>query len=142
MSGETEEQVSGWTVDTLHRYIRELIDERDTRYEQRFTAQEKAVKDALTAADRAVTKAELATEKRLEGVNEFRATLTDYTTNLMPRGEVTALLAGFDEKLTALQSRIDRSEGKGKGIDQAWGYLVGLVGVVAAAVAVIVAVTR
>lgn len=48
MSGETEKQVSGWTVDTLKEHLTALGVERDRRYEQRFQAQQ----DALLTAER------------------------------------------------------------------------------------------
>ena len=87
MSGETEQQVSGWTVDTLHSHIVKLLDAADKRYEQRFDAQEKAVREALAAADRAVIKAETAAEKRFDSVNEFRGQLKDQTSTMLTRGE-------------------------------------------------------
>ncbi len=88
MSGETEEQVSGWTVDTLHSLFVSMTREKDLRDQQRFDAQqlalrdaliaqEKAVTAALEAAQSAVTKAENAAEKRFEAINEFRGQLSD-----------------------------------------------------------------
>ena len=43
---------------------------------ERFDAQEKAMARALMAAEPAVLKAEAASEKRFESVNEFRGVLT------------------------------------------------------------------
>lgn len=57
MSGETEQNISGWTVDTLKEYVG-----------QRFADQDKAVQAALLAAKEAVLKAEAASEKRFECV--------------------------------------------------------------------------
>lgn len=79
--------------------LRELMDERDRSYIERFTssernvvtamsaaekavatamtAAEKAVATAMAAAEKAVTKAEFAAEKRFDAVNEFRQTLAD-----------------------------------------------------------------
>lgn len=117
MTGETREEVSGWTVDTL----RALMDERDVRYEQRFQAQQKALQDALLAAekavstamasaDRAVLKAETAAEKRFEGVNEFRATLADQAARLMPRAEAEVSLAAMREKVDSALIRVNTIE--------------------------------
>jgi len=36
VSGETEDSVSGWTVDTLNSHLNRMLVERDTRVEQRF----------------------------------------------------------------------------------------------------------
>jgi predicted transcriptional regulator len=102
MSGETEQQVSGWTVDTLNEHLQRIIDEklaaqdvliteRDRRYEQRFEAQEKAIQ-----------KAETATEKRFESVNEFRSVLSDQTRSFLPREE-------YNRAHTDLASRLDEA---------------------------------
>ncbi len=64
-----------------------LMDERDRRYTQRSSAQDEAVKAALATSKEAVTKAEIATEKRFEGVNEFRSALSDQSATLLPRNE-------------------------------------------------------
>jgi len=85
MSGETERNVSGWTVDTLREHFDALNDESrqafesadkaiieafktadaaaELRNEQRFTAQQQAVKDALIAQEKAVSAALVAAEK-------------------------------------------------------------------------------
>lgn len=65
MSGETEEQVSGWTTDTLKAY-----------FERRFELTDRATAVALAA-----------NEKRLDGMNEFRQTLADQTASFLPRAE-------------------------------------------------------
>ena len=138
--GMTAESPSGWTVDTLRADILGRLGELDKRYEQRFEAQEKAVAAALQAAKEAVTKAETAAEKRFDSVNEFRASLADQAANLMPRNEVTVIIASLAERVNKLEAGHDISTGRGKGLADSWGYLVGAIGAVAAVVAVIFAV--
>lgn len=92
---------------------------------------------ALNAADKAVSKAEIATEKRFESVNEFRSSLSDQALNLVSKLEFTAVTKGLSDKLSDLADRINRSEGKGSGLHAGWGYIVGGIGVFAAVVAVI-----
>jgi len=117
MSGETEKQVSGWTVDTLHALVLQMLHDRDSLANERaaaaqvalktaIDAQDKQTQQALTAADRAVVKAELATEKRFESVNEFRKALSDQTSNFMSRTEVLSELAGLAEKIEAHSNRL------------------------------------
>ena len=102
-----------------------LIGANDHRYEQRFSdieqrfqdaqrlvemqyqAHKDAVNLALTAAERAVLKAEAASEKRFDAVNEFRATLADQQRTLMPRAESDRAFAAVAEKLAALEKLID-----------------------------------
>jgi uncharacterized membrane protein YidH (DUF202 family) len=103
MSGETEEHVSGWTTDTLKAHFDDLRRTDQGVIEQRFKAAEERTTLALTAADRAVVKAETATEKRFDAVNEFRATLADQASRLMPRAEVEQIVKGMSEKIDDLR---------------------------------------
>jgi len=129
VSGETEDQVSGWTTDTLRSHLltligekfdrlRSMLAEKDVRDQQRFdaqqlalrdalTAQEKAVNAALTAAEQAVQKAETAAEKRFDAVNEFRAQLADQAQTFMPRNEAQVLIDGQNDKIGGLETRIN-----------------------------------
>jgi predicted phage tail protein len=94
-----------------------------------FTAAEVAVQAALTAQKEAVKTAAEATEKRFEGVNEFRKTLSDQTQGFMSRDEVnvridalTAAVARNAENLAALElrltSRLDLNKGQAAGADK------------------------
>ncbi len=133
MATETTTSSSGWNVDTLKEYfattlndhrlnVSLLRDSDDLRYQQRFDAQQKAVVDALLAAekavnaalasaDRAVVKAETAAEKRFESVNEFRSVLSNQSSTLMPRTESDAQMKALDDKIQVINSRLDRGEG-------------------------------
>src|ERR1700726_2034245 len=90
------------------REMLDLLDERDRRYAElraadqeslklALNSQEKAVAAALAAADRAVSKADFATEKRFDAVNEFRATLSDQAAHLMPRAECELRLKALED---------------------------------------------
>lgn len=147
MSGETEDSVSGWTIDTLRASVRqELQDLRfllDERYatqtkalDAAFVAAEKAVATALSSAEKAVTKAETAAERRFESVNEFRAQLNDQAGTFMPRTEYQAKHEALEKQVDELTHRIARSEGSSSGKNAMYGWIVAAVGLV---VAVIVA---
>ncbi len=138
MSGETEEHISGWTVDTLRAHISDMMGAHDRRYEQRFEAQEKAVNSALRAAQDAVTKAELATEKRFESVNEFRAQLSDQSRTLMPRNEYEAQHHALVERIDLLDKRVTETTGRSQGLSQAWGYVAAGIGLFIAAATIVV----
>lgn len=112
----------GWRA-----YVDRVFTEHDLRYQQRFDAQAQAIKDALLAAEKAVSKAETANEKRFDGVNEFRRALTDQTATFVSRIE-----------FNALKERMDRSDGRAGGFSAGWGYLIGVAGLaVAIAIAVL-----
>jgi hypothetical protein len=179
-----------WTIESMHAHLLKIMDERDRRYEQRFEAQETAIRAALAAAekaldekssvlsnefhehlaqyrhevglafessDRAISKAEIATEKRFDSVNEFRAQLTDQASRFMPRTESEATTNRIIERITDLDNRVNqlisraeavaaadrnteriqeltdrlnRQEGRGIGLNAGWLYLLGLVAAV------------
>ncbi|MDX6479565.1 MAG: hypothetical protein QOG85_75 [Gaiellaceae bacterium] len=147
-------------VDEARQHLQRVMDERDLRYEQRFQMQERAlgaalmaqkeaVAAALTAAERAVTKAELAADKRFESVNEFRGQLADQAATLLSRTEAGVEFGNYREKLETLVSRIDslatrieRSEAKGAGLKDSWGYLIGLVSLIGGLLAIAYAVAK
>lgn len=134
--------MTGWTVDTLHEHLSSLIKANDHRYEQRFQDAGQAVDAALKAAEKAVTKAEMASEKRFEGVNEFRAALSDQTSTFLPRSEADARISALADKIDALNTKMDKSEGKGSGLYAGWGLLVGAIGIAAAMGTLFVTVMR
>jgi len=129
----------GWTIATVLTYLSDLIALNDKRYEQRFSdlealfthrfeAQEKAVQAALTAADRAVNKAELGAEKRFEGVNEFRSALADQQRSLMPRSESEAHWSSLTKEVQDLKEQIIAMRDRSIGVRGGWGYAAGLIG--------------
>jgi hypothetical protein len=144
----TDTSGTEWTVATLHALMVSILDERDKRYAQRFTDLETALRAALAASEKAIGKAEVATERRFEGVNEFRQTLSDQAAQFMTRSEAVALTDRNTERiqdqaklLQALTDRVNRSEGRGSGFSAGWGYLVAAVGLIATVVVVVIAVT-
>jgi hypothetical protein len=87
---------------------------------------------ALSAAKEAVTKAELASDKRFEGVNEFRGALNDQQRTLIPRAEAELRFNGNEARLATLERLHSESKGGRRGGRETWGYLVGAIGVLLA----------
>lgn len=111
--------------------FKELMTERDRRYEQRFEAMDEKTSLALTSSEKAVAKAEIATEKRFDSVNEFRGTLSDQAANLLPRREADAKFSSFEGKLEDMKKEVaglreSRSlgTGTGEGLKAMWGYVL------------------
>lgn len=134
-------------------HLLSILHERDIRHDQRFVAQEKAVIAALIAAKEAVDKAELASQRRFEAVNEFRAQLSDQATTFMPRLESEQRIAQNTEKIEQLNkyvtlefarsnSRLDVNAGRGSGLKDGWGYIVGFIGAFSAAIAIVITLTH
>lgn len=169
------ENTSGWTTDTVHEHIAARITDADRRYAERFTAQEKAVvvalatvdkefhehlaqvrtetATALGAAEKAIAKAELATEKRFESVNGFRAQLSDQVNTFIPRkeaeqrldaviGRLNALETRISESLARVHSRLDLGDGSRQGVTDLRATIFGAAGFVSAVVGIGLAWTR
>jgi len=105
---------TSWTIETLKQHIDQRLVDSDKAVQAALAAADKAVASALLAADKAVAsmllaqkeavlKAEIATEKRFEGVNEFRATLADQATNLLPRSEYMVGHNSLIERLAQIE---------------------------------------
>jgi len=105
----------------------------------RFASQESAVTTAMASAEKAVVKAEMASEKRFESVNEFRNTLADQQRSLMPRTEAEALFKNLAEKIESLSVTVTAIAPRREGSREGWGYAVGVVGLVLAALGIIAA---
>lgn len=149
MSGETEAQPSGWTPDLLKQHFDALLRARDLRFDQRFTAQQEAIHAALLAAKEAVSKAESATERRFDAVNEFRAQLADQASTFARQDNLSQALEGRDKLITALTERVRELElarsgmtgGQARVMDQR-AVIAGWVGAATLIIAVIVIVAN
>jgi hypothetical protein len=125
---------------SLLEHILALLAEMDLRYQQRFDAQNTAldaarlaakegVTTALTAAEKAVTKAEIATENRLTLLNELRA-------GVATREQLDAIALRVED----LKARVDRFEGKSSGASLSWAMMLGAGGLILTLISVVVAV--
>lgn len=125
MSGETESQQSGWTVDTLHahfdmlfRLLREQL-ERQWQSERRATdlalgAHDEALRVARETSEKAITAA-LDAQKEAVSVqaetlrqyddkqNEWRGSLNDLGRLAMPRSEAEAAIQRAVEAITEIR---------------------------------------
>lgn len=92
-----------------------------------FLSQREATQSALAAADRAVNKAEDASTKRFDSVNEFRSTLSDQQRTLMPRAEAELLVKGLEGRVSDLSEQLQKMQARNVGISDGWGYAVAVV---------------
>lgn len=87
---------------SLREYLTMLIDAAERRSDDRFEAMKAMVQAAFEESQKAISKAETATEKRFEGVNEFRLQLADQAARFVTRETLDALVS-------KLQGEIDRN---------------------------------
>ena len=88
---------------------------------------------ALASTTLAIHKAETATEKRFESVNEFRGQMSDQQRTLMPRAEFDAVMAGVRSKLTVVETALVEMRSTKEGAIKGWGWVVGVIGFMALA---------
>ena len=136
-------------LEAADQRYRQWFTEKDLRDQQRFEAQERGLAAALSAADRATAKAEVAAEKRFEAVNEFRGQLADQAATLMPRTEAEQRFSALTEKIDEQRKTIDALRemavavgGRSAGMSAGYGYLIAAVGAISAVVAIIYAFTK
>lgn len=87
-------------IELIEQKNKQLRDADILANDQRFKAQEQAVASALQAVEKGTTKTDTATEKRFDGVNEFRNQLKDQAGTFITRNEmwgwlVALIMMGF-----------------------------------------------
>lgn len=119
---------------SLREYLMAQIDAVEKLSDQRFEAMKEQVAAAFASSQRAIDKADEATEKRFEGVNEFRAALSDQATRFVTTDTLHALGDKLEaainrnrEDLDNLATRIDLREGQVSGSRLTMGNLIALV---------------
>lgn len=146
MSGETKSAVSAWTIDSLkehfevrireleraHASLREINDERDRLYKERDESRRTAVDAALTAvkeqtkasfdaSEKAIVKAEEAQKSYNQSHNDLARKMDDQNKATMPRSET-------ESRFRSLEEKVNDTRGRGAGLNQMWGYVVGVLG--------------
>jgi tetrahydromethanopterin S-methyltransferase subunit G len=108
----------------------------------RLTSEAIAARDAMNAMykaqQEAISKAEIANEKRFANVNEFRAQLGDQARTFMPRAEVEVILKTLDSRIDKVEERDIERIGLKSGTKEGWLYALGaftIIGVVLAMLA-------
>jgi hypothetical protein len=81
--------VSEPTVDVA--VLVERVAQLERRMQERFDSLLREMHNSFGSAEKAIAKAETATERRFEGVNEFRAQLSDQAARFITRDELSAL---------------------------------------------------
>jgi len=116
-----------------------LTDSKFVTHRTLLDSQADKVALALAAADKAVNKAEAATEKRFDAVNEFREQLNDQTKTFVGRAEYAAMHESMIDKVDELRRVSNLNTGKGQGLQAGWGYIVGVISLIVIVVNVVIA---
>ncbi len=128
----------GWTVATLKVHLQRQHDDLIVFLNERSLAQGEAMRTALAAAEKAVSKAEVANEKRFESVNEFRAQLLDQQNTLLTRNEYTAKHDALVARIDAMDKQLSETHGRSTGVRLSAGALIGALSGLGALVTIVV----
>lgn len=116
-----------WTVTTLKELLEQRIADLATRLDERHSADQ----DAIGKADRA-------SEKRFDGVNEFRSALADQQATFLTRTEYEAKHEALASRIDAVERAIDQAAGRNAGVRLSAGALVGGLSGLAAFITVVI----
>jgi septal ring factor EnvC (AmiA/AmiB activator) len=119
---------------SLREYVMANLHALEAQMDIRFDAMKDHVEEAFNSSQRAIDKADEATEKRFEGVNEFRAALSDQATRFVTIDQLHSLQDKLEaaiernrDDLDKLSKRIDLREGAIHGSRLTWGTIVALI---------------
>ncbi len=113
---------------SLKELLLGILNERERRYEAHFASIDKTIAAAQASAKEAVSKAEAAVEKRLDGMNEFRGQMADMQATLARKTEVDIRFESLEKKLDSFIGQLQLTSGRDKGIGIGWAVAVALVG--------------
>lgn len=136
---EASVQLHNAQLEAYHNHCISALEALKFEFYEHLKEAREATKSALTASEKAIDKQEAASEKRFESVNEFRKTLADQAERFMSRSEAIAQLDRNAERISDLNDRMNRNEGKGRGLDAAWIYALGAIAALGTVISLFVA---
>lgn len=118
-------------LEEVDRRVAQRMDMERSRLEVQVEASREALTVALRAVSDATTKADLATEKRFESVNEFRDQLKDQAGTFIPRIETEQRLTQLSTRLDELRSNDTQRSARSAGSTALFGWVIGGIGALA-----------
>lgn len=113
-----------------------MIKGYEEKNQVQFLAQKEAVMTALAAAEKAVTKAEIAVGERLKLLNEMRGAMDDAAAHYITRREADTREESLQKTINALTERLNEisnrqisNEGQMQGAKALWAIMGGLVAI-------------
>lgn len=127
--------------------LKELMDERERRTEERFTrerleqeskvsaalaAQKEQTRDAFLSSEKAIVKAESAQTAHNLLATELQDRLDRQATGFIARPEFDSRMAGIESKVGDLRESRSTDKGTRAGSQNTWGFIVGAAGILIA----------
>ena len=146
---ELKHSSNEWTPENLYHFFMRVIESNDSKYAQRFNDlqhyiqaavdyQKESIHASLKSAETAVLKAEMASEKRFDAVNEFRNTLADQQRTLMPRSEAEIVSKGIDSRLDEISNKLMIRQGEKRGTTETYAGMVSIISIIIALASVLI----
>jgi hypothetical protein len=127
-------------LSSFKEFVAKQFSERDIRSERDAKATETAINAALQAQKEAAGKSEGQFAKLLDQqammLDSMKSSLDERITQQATL--IGAVKTGLDEKIDDVKSRYTSFEGRVKGIGDSWGWLVGIIGLVAAVIPTVI----
>jgi uncharacterized membrane protein len=95
-----------WTITTLKEHVDSRFLDAEKAVNSAMSAQQAAIAAALIATNTAINKAETATEKRFDSVNEFRGQLRDQADTFIRSTEVHQQFEAMFSRVTKLETSL------------------------------------
>ena len=111
--------------------IKELMDAKEKRDVERHNSQKEMTALALTSAKEATVKAEVSITERLEAHNNIRVTMEAREKKFAEKELVESKMESVIRRVENLEKTEDRKVATGQGKAHLWGYIVGVIGVLA-----------
>lgn len=120
--------MSEWTIDTLKEHHDAMIESLKKELEEGFAQRDKAV-DKLedSTSERFAARNEIQTAMKNAAEASERAAAS-LTSTFMPREEALAAIRRNEADIKAVTDRVNLSSGRGVGIKDSWGWVVGILG--------------
>lgn len=140
-----EHELNDTTHERTLSAMKKFMDERDRRYEEKWTASEKAVQTAVqsvekktdaafTSSEKAIAVAAISIEKRADATYVQVGQLQAQLTLLMPRGEAEQRLISLEKENTELRDRVKGLEALKQGSKDAFTNVQMFLGIILALV--------
>jgi hypothetical protein len=91
-----------------NKTLSERVSALDRLLTSQLQGQDEKVQLALSAAEKAITKAEEATEKRFDSVNEFRQTLSDQAATFATKEKLDLSVDTMNTRMDGLERAVTR----------------------------------
>lgn len=119
----------------VRQYLEAILGEKEKQLLVRFEMLERVTNAVQEAAQEAITKAEVATQRHFDAINGLQGQLKDQQGTFVTRNELNLRMDALTDKVTILTASDNKGQGQTEGIKWLWGAITTLIGAVIGAVA-------